>query len=115
MLMSQRLSIERTRSSRPYSRILRGFPPTPIQVGSAETLLSDATGECIRSPQRGLVASWEMPDLRPYDMFVSAILERVAVTVECRGTAQMRVEHLGSPRKKPLLDEIDHPLHRFSS
>ena len=46
--------------------------------------------------------------------FVSAITERVTVTIECRGTAQVRVEHLGSLREKPLLDEIDHPLHRFT-
>jgi hypothetical protein len=46
--------------------------------------------------------------------FVSAITERVTVTIKCRGTAQVRVEHLGSLREKPLLDEIDHPLHRFT-
>jgi hypothetical protein len=52
--------------------------------------------------------------LRSDDMFVSAITERVTVTIESRGTAQVRVEHLGSLWEKPLLDEIDHPLHRFT-
>src|SRR5258707_1116197 len=51
----------------------------------------------------GLLATWETLE-RSDDMFVSGITERVTVTIECRGTAQVRVEHLGSLREKPLLD-----------
>ena len=96
-------------------------------VSNVELLLSSRASESsvavdnqlkiFESWERGLLSTWETPDrahLRPGDMFVSTITEHVTVTIECRGTAQVRVEHLGSLREKPLLDEIDHPLHRFT-
>src|ERR1700687_3761096 len=49
-------------------------------------------------------------DLRSDGIFISAIAERVAVTIERRGAAQMRVEHLRPFREESLLDEIDHPV-----
>src|SRR6202040_3178872 len=64
--------------------------------------------------QRSRVVVHLADPLRSDDTFVSAITERVTVTIECRGTAQVSVEHLGSLREKPLLDEVDHPLHRFT-
>jgi hypothetical protein len=89
-----------------------------LSAGATESLVTiDNQFKIFESYEQGLLATWETPDefiLRSDGIFISAITERVAVTIERWGAAQMRVEHLGPFREKSLLDEIDHPLHRFA-